>query len=60
MLKILRNNLYFRNVTCHWNYHSNLCLACTKKAENKMYFIHCDVHLAIMKEIFDQMTKAYI
>ena len=58
MLKLLRNNLYFKNVTYHRNDYSNQCLTCSNNVKNGIHFIHCSMHSAIMKEIIDQMIKA--
>ena len=57
MLKIVRNILFFRNVTCHWNPHTNICITCTKNIERRAHFVQCDTHNLLLEKAVTEMEK---
>ena len=52
ILKIVRNNLFFRNVTFNWDDHSYLCISCLEKNENRTHFVQCRINKTFLDTLF--------
>ena len=40
----MQSNILFRNVTCHGNPHTNICINSTRRIESRAHFVLCDTH----------------
>ncbi len=57
MIRLLRNNLYFRNVTSNFADHTNQCYICHKSTDNRIHFITCNVHEGLLNNLREEMRK---
>ncbi len=57
MIRLLRNNLYFRNITSNFADHSNQCYICQKSTDNIIHFLTCNVHEELLNNLRDKMRK---
>ena len=52
MLKLFRNNLYFKNVTSKFTESGIICNACKDLPENRPHFFICRIHTEIIQKLF--------
>ena len=52
MIKLFRNNLYFKNVTAKFTDSGTKCLSCKTEVEDRIHFFYCEKHALIIKKLF--------
>ena len=52
MIKLFRNNLYFKNVTSKFAESGILCNSCKSAPEDRIHFFQCKTHLEIIQKLF--------
>ena len=57
MLKLVCNNLFFRNVTYYWNTHTNICITSTENTENRAVFIQWKTHNRLLEQVITKIKK---
>ena len=51
MVKLFRNNLYFKNITSKFSDSGIICNSCKESPEDRPHFFFCKVHLAIIEKL---------
>ena len=51
MVKLFRNNLYFKNVTSKFSDSGTVCNSCKEHPENRPHFFLCKKHIEIIQKI---------
>ena len=51
MVKLFRNNLYFKNVTSKFSDSGIICNSCKEHPENRPHFFLCNKHLTIIEKL---------
>ena len=57
MLKIIRNDLFFKNVTYHWNPHTTICITCTMSIESRLFFLQFGTQSMLLERVISVMEK---
>ena len=56
MIRLFRNNLYFKNVTSKFAESGILCNSCKSAPEDRIHFFKCKIHSEIMHKLFTCFT----
>ena len=57
MVKLFRNNLYFKNVTSIFSDSGTICNSCKSEAEDRIHFFKCKIHHEIIENLFFGFTQ---
>ena len=57
MVKLYRNNLYFKNITSKFADSGIMCNSCKCAAEDRIHFFRCKVHTEIIQKLFLCFTQ---
>ncbi len=52
MIKLFRNNLYFKNVTAKFTDSGTKCFSCKTQNKDRVHFYLCEKHIVIIKKLF--------
>ena len=52
MIKLFRNNLYFKNVTAKFTDTGTKCFSCKTEDEDRVHFFQCNIHINIINKLF--------
>ena len=57
MIKLYRNNLYFKNVTSKFTDSGIKCFSCKTEDEDRVHFFICKIHTNIINKLFQCYTN---
>ncbi len=57
MIRLLWNNLYFRNVTSNFADHTNQCYICQTSTDKRIIFLTCNVHEGLLNNLREEMRR---
>ena len=57
MIKLYRNNLYFKNITSKFADSGIMCNSCKSAAEDRIHFFRCKIHTEIIQKLFFCFTQ---
>ena len=57
MIRLYRNNLYFKNVTSKFAESEIMCNSCKNEPENRIHFYKCKIHTEIIQKLFTCFIK---
>ena len=57
MIKLYRNNLYFKNVTSKFTDSGIKCFSCKTEVEDRVHFFICKIHTNIINKLFQCYTN---
>ena len=52
MIKLFRNNLYFKNITSKFTDTGTKCFSCKTEDEDRIHFFQCKIHSNIITKLF--------
>ena len=60
MVKLFRNNLYFKNVTLKFSDSGIICNSCKESPENRPHFFLCKIHSEIIQKLFSCFVNLHL
>ena len=57
MIKLFRNNLYFKNDTLKFSDSGTICNSCKSKNEDRIHLFKCKIHAEIIDNLFFGFTE---
>ena len=60
IVKLFRNNLYFKNVTSKFCDSGIICISCKEFPENRPHFFLCKIHSEIIQKLFSCFVNLHL